>query len=156
MMRRTRPTGPYITGVAAHYPKSMNFQLVARLLWAVVLQSELHRAIPKVVSEHSRQPAPEPSRVPVDHSGRPIVQRTMHLRGHAPEEPERHYVWSLRDVRKSVLSVPGHNTMGPAVRAIIDKYLDDHQIVQKKCIAALGDSTVDAASVVPESDLQSL
>ncbi|MDP7391616.1 MAG: hypothetical protein QGH07_07205, partial [Alphaproteobacteria bacterium] len=71
---------PNITGAAAHYPAKLNFQLAARLLWSVVITRELHRAVPASVHQPEDHSLAAESPAEVDHSGRPIVQRTVRLR----------------------------------------------------------------------------
>ena len=125
----------------------MNFELTARLLWASA-----------IAREHSKPPPPQlvAASSPTDHSGRPTIQRPVRLRGDADAAPPPHSISAMRDIRMSVLSTPGHCIVGPAIREVIDDFLNRHPGVQAQCIAALGAPDVVQDKVISPDHLHQL
>ena len=125
MLRPKRPSGDYITRASAHYPAELNFQLAIRLLWAAHLSREARKSVPKPMPKSSTDMAPRlyPS---VDHSGRPMIHRPTSLRGQTTPSDAPHSISAMRDIRKSVLSIPGHCMLGPAIRVVLDSFLDNN------------------------------
>ena len=62
----------------------------------------------------------------------------------------------MRDIRKSVLSTPGHCLVGPKVRAVLEQYLDTKPKVQQRCLAALGNHDIKQEQVISTNDLLQL
>ena len=154
MLRRSRPTGDYITRASAHYPAELNYHLTTRLLWAAHLQREKRKSVPRPMPSASSTTRLCPSNL--DHSGRPVIHRPTSLRGQSTPADATHSISAMRDIRKSVLGLPGHCMLGPAIRVELDSYLDSHPQIEELCHASLGDAKVLQDHVVPPDHLVQL
>ena len=91
-----------------------------------------------------------------DSHGRPVINTPTRLRGSVDPKPDEHSISAMRDIRRSVLAIPGHNLFGPTVRDIIDQYIDSDVDVIKRCVSAMGAPAADQDKVVPPDDLIAL